>query len=211
MPQIFHPSMNVLSRVSIVAIVLAIPVLSVAAYFVNQTYGRHLLVPRNQPVPFSHEHHVGNEEFDCRYCHSSVETSLTAGMPDTHTCMTCHSQLWRESPLLEPVRVSYRENRPIAWNRVNDVPDFAHFNHSIHVQKGVPCVACHGRVDRMPLVWRTETLTMAWCLECHRHPEPRLRPREAVFAMANLPPPAAEQRPHRLTSWQLTNCSICHY
>jgi len=211
MPQIFHPSTNVLSRVSIVAIVLAIPVLSVAVYFVNMTYGRNLLVPQNQPVQFSHEHHVGNEGFDCRYCHSSVETSPTAGMPDTHTCMTCHSQLWRESPLLEPVRTSYRENRPIAWRRVNDVPDFAHFNHSIHVQKGVPCVACHGRVDRMPLVWRTETLAMAWCLECHRHPEPRLRPRDAVFAMADLPPLPAGQHPYLLTPWQLTNCSICHY
>ena len=125
---------------------------------------------------------------DCRYCHTSVETEGFAGMPPTHTCMTCHSQIWSDSPMLEPVRASLRERKPLAWTRVHDLPDFVYFHHGIHVQKGVACVSCHGRVDQMPLTWKEEPMTMEWCLNCHRHPERHLRPKEEVFLMDWVPP-----------------------
>ena len=139
-------------------------------------------------MPFSHEHHVRGLGIDCRYCHTSVEKSSFAGIPPTETCMTCHSQIWTDSPMLEPVRTSLRTNTPIRWNRVHDLPDYVYFNHGIHVQKGVGCVSCHGRVDQMPLTWKAEPMTMEWCLSCHRNPEKHLRPREEVFNMDWVPP-----------------------
>jgi hypothetical protein len=155
---------------------------------------------------------------DCRYCHTSVETSSFAGIPPTETCMTCHSQIWSESPMLEPVRESYRTNRPLAWNRVHDLPDFAYFNHGIHVAKGVGCVSCHGRVDLMPLMWKEQPLTMEWCLGCHRAPERHVRPREYVFNMEWQPPSAQLALGKELVheygieteTGRLTNCSTCH-
>ena len=173
---------------------------------------------REQPVPFSHEHHVHGLGIDCRYCHTSVETSAFAGMPPTYTCMSCHSQIWSDSPMLEPVRASLRE-RMSRWpgRRVHDLPDFVYFHHGIHIQKGVGCVSCHGRVDQMPLAWKEEPMTMEWCLDCHRHPERQLAPKEAVFLMDWEPPSATRpslgreliQKNH-IEVEQLTNCSICH-
>ena len=125
--------------------------------------------------------------------------SAFAGMPPTYTCMSCHSQIWSDSPMLEPVRASLRERKPLAWTRVHDLPDFVYFHHGIHVQKGVGCVSCHGRVDQMPLTWKEEPMTMEWCLDCHRHPEQHLRPKEAVFLMDWVPPrdaAVAGARPH---------------
>jgi hypothetical protein len=171
-------------------------------------------VAREQPVPFSHAHHVGDVGLDCRYCHTSVETSGFANIPPTKTCMNCHSQIWNTSPTLEPVRESFRTDRSIAWTRVHDLPDFAYFDHSIHVNKGVGCETCHGRVDKMPLTWQKASLQMEWCLGCHRHPEQYVRPREAVFQMGYEPPVDQETLGRQLVKeykiQSLTSCSTCH-
>ncbi len=172
-------------------------------------------VPIEQPVPFSHEHHVRGLGIDCRYCHTSVETSSFAGVPPTDTCMTCHSQLWTEAPLLAPVRESLASNRPIRWRRVNDLPDFVFFNHGIHIQKGIGCATCHGAVDRMPLTWKAQTLYMKWCLECHRDPARFIRPRNEVLNMAYESTNRAQLGPRLVQAYdvhtnQLTDCSICH-
>jgi len=217
MAQIFHPSTNTISRMSIVATVLAIPALSIAVYAYNMTFGLNLDVPLNQPVPFSHKHHVGDDGLDCRYCHTSVDKSAFAGIPPTETCMTCHSQIWTDSPLLQPVRESYVTGRPVEWERVHDLPDFVYFNHSIHLNKGVSCVYCHGRVDQMPITQKVKTLSMAWCLDCHSNPQKVLRPREFVYDLAWRPAedPAETgedlaEKYHVMNSLQLTNCSTCH-
>lgn len=217
MPQIFHPSMNVISRLSIVAVVLAVPLIGTGAYVFNQSYGINMGVPLEQPVQFSHKHHVTDDGLDCRYCHTSVETGAFAGVPSTEVCMSCHSQLWSDSPLLEPVRESQRTGTPIEWARVHDLPDFAYFNHSIHVKKGVGCVSCHGRVDQMPITWKVSNLTMGWCLDCHRNPQKHLRPRERVFDLAWKPDEDQEamgrrlmQEYHLLDPLQMQSCSTCH-
>jgi hypothetical protein len=139
-------------------------------------------------VPFSHQHHVTGLGIDCRYCHTSVETSSFAGIPPTKTCMNCHSQIWTNAPMLEPVRASYRSGESLQWTRVNQLPDFVYFNHSIHINKGVGCNTCHGAVDQMPLMYQYASLQMEWCLECHRAPEKNLRPRSEVFNMRYEPP-----------------------
>src|SRR5678815_4487288 len=136
-----------------------------------------------QPVPFSHQHHVAGEGIDCRYCHTSVENSSFAGIPPTKTCMNCHSQIWTNAAILEPVRESFRSGKSLVWNRVNDLPDFVYFDHSIHINKGVGCNTCHGPVDRMPLMYNYASLQMEWCINCHRNPAKELRPRDQVFNM----------------------------
>ena len=169
-----------------------------------------------QPVPFSHQHHVAGLGLDCRYCHTGVEVSQFAGLPPTETCMTCHSQLWTEADVLAPVRASYAEGVPIPWRRVHDLPDYTFFNHAIHVNNGVPCVECHGRVDKMPLMWREEPLQMQWCLECHRDPAHRLRPIETVTAMEWQAEEDPELLAPRLMAAydihpeRLTDCYVCH-
>jgi hypothetical protein len=184
MAQIFHPSTNTIAKLSIVGGLLAVPGLSLIGYGFNMSYGVNLRTPLEQPVPFSHKHHAGDDGIDCRYCHTSVEKSAFANIPPTHTCMTCHSQIWTDSPLLQPVRDSFRTGRPLVWARVHDLPDFVYFNHSIHIKKGISCVSCHGRVDEMPLTAKQHTLSMRWCLNCHRNPEKFIRPREQVFNLA---------------------------
>ncbi|MBI2682292.1 MAG: cytochrome c3 family protein [Acidobacteriales bacterium] len=141
-----------------------------------------------QPVPFSHNHHVAGLGIDCRYCHTSVETSSFAGLPPTKTCMNCHSQIWTNAIMLEPVRASFRDNKPLRWTRVHDLPDFAYFSHEIHVNKGIGCKSCHGPVDQMPLMYQNASLQMEWCLQCHRNTEQNLRPKEEVFNMKYEPP-----------------------
>lgn len=140
-------------------------------------------VAKAQPVPFSHQHHVAGLGLDCRYCHTSVETSGFAGIPPTKTCMNCHSQIWTNAPMLEPVRESYRTGKSLVWTRLNDLPDFVYFDHSIHINKGVGCNSCHGPVQKMPLMYAYASLQMEWCLQCHRAPEKNLRPRDQVFNM----------------------------
>jgi len=170
--------------------------------------------PREQPVPFSHEHHVGGLGIDCRYCHTTVEESSFANIPATKICMNCHSQMWTTSPMLEPVRESYRTGKSIEWTRVNDLPEFVYFDHSIHIHKGIGCESCHGRVDKMPLTWQAAPLTMEWCLDCHRHPENHIRPLDQVFNMAYTPPPNQAEFGKRLMKEyhvrSLTSCSTCH-
>ena len=189
MPQIFHRSTNTLSRLSIFgALFLVGAGLWGLALLNRSAYVTQEGVARQQPVQFSHKHHAGQLGIDCRYCHTSVERGPVAGVPATQTCMNCHSQIWAASPYLEPVRASFRNDRSIAWIKVYDLPDFVYFNHAIHVQKGVGCATCHGRVDEMNQVWQASSLQMESCLDCHRQPERHVRPREHVFDLAWEPP-----------------------
>jgi len=218
MPQIFHPSSNTVSKASIFGALFFLAGLGwVVFQLFRSPFVSRVNVPVEQPVPFSHEHHVSGLGIDCRYCHTSAENSSFAGIPPTHTCMTCHSQIWVDSPMLEPVRASFRTGEPIQWIRVHDLGDFVYFNHSIHVNKGVGCETCHGRVDQMPLTWKANTLYMEWCLQCHRNPEKYLRPTDQVFTMgyhpaedqAVLGQQLATQYNIAPIAW-MTDCSICH-
>ena len=218
MAQIFHRSTNFISRFTVFAAVfivgLAITVVIAVArspYITNQN------VVREQPVQFSHKHHVGDDGIDCRYCHTSVETSAVAGIPPTKTCMNCHSLLFANSQYLEPVRESYRTGNSIAWVKVHRLPDFVYFNHSIHVNKGIGCSTCHGQVNQMPLMWQASPLLMQWCLDCHRAPEPNLRARDQIFNMAWKPAPNQAELGQQLakeynlrSAAELTSCSTCH-
>jgi len=184
MAQIFHRSTNTISRATIFGAVFIVAFLFWAAAQVQHSpYVTYAGVVRPQPVPFSHQHHVAGLGIDCRYCHTSVEESRFAGIPPTKTCMNCHAQVWTKASLLEPVRESLRTDKSLVWTRVNDLPDFVYFDHSIHIHKGVGCDTCHGPVDRMPMMYNYGSLLMEWCLNCHRAPEKNLRPREQVFNM----------------------------
>jgi hypothetical protein len=218
MSQIFHKGANALAFASIVAVVILGGIaMGILLTLPRSDYITRKNLARTQPIQFSHAHHVGGMGFDCRYCHTSVEDSHFAGIPPTKTCMNCHSQLFVDSPYLEPVRASFRNNTPLTWVRVNDLADFVYFNHSIHVTKGVGCATCHGPVDRMPLMYKAETLQMDWCLACHRQPERFLRPRDQVFNMKYEPPSDQLELGRRLVKEyhvasveQLTSCSTCH-
>jgi hypothetical protein len=215
MAQIFHRSTNTISRVSVFGGIGFIVVLVTTLAAINRSsYMTEVGVARSQPVQFSHKHHVSDDGIDCRYCHTSVEESSFAGIPSTKICMNCHTQIWAESPILEPVRESFRTGRSLEWTRVHNLPGFVYFDHSIHVHKGVGCVTCHGRVDQMPLMWRENTLYMEWCLECHRNPERFVRPREQVFNMDWQPPAdqiaLGQELMQQYKIERLTSCSVCH-
>ena len=190
MAQVFPRTANEFARASLVVggLVAAAVLGSLLFVFPRSSYMTRQKEARTQPVPFYHMHHVGGMGIDCRYCHTSVDKSAVAGIPPIKTCMNCHSQIFNQSPTLEPVRASWRSGTSIEWKKVHDLPDFVYFNHSIHVKKGMGCETCHGRVDEMPLMWRTETLNMDWCLGCHRDPVAEVRPRErgAGAAMHDL-------------------------
>jgi Cytochrome c7 and related cytochrome c len=206
--QVFHPVFNTISRVTIfgaLAFVVAGVWLLMAAF--RSDYETGVGVAREQPIQFSHQHHVAADGIDCRYCHWSVEDGSFAGIPATEVCMSCHVDVWAQSATLEPVRASLRTGEPLRWVRVHDLPDYVHFDHGIHVRKGVGCVSCHGRVDEMPIVRKTASLAMEWCLACHRDPEPAIRPASEVFAMTPRATERGEAVPHRS---ELTDCSICH-
>jgi hypothetical protein len=219
MAQIFHRSTNFISRFSLFsAVFLAglglVGVLGLA----RSPYSTNQYVSRAQPVQFSHKHHVGDDGLDCRYCHTSVETSAVAGIPPTKTCMNCHSVLYSDAPYLEPIRESFRTNQSIPWVKVHRLPDFVYFNHSIHVNKGVGCSTCHGSINQMPLVFQASPLLMEWCLDCHRNPQQALRKtKDDVFDMnwkapdnqAEIGKQLAAERKIR-TTVELTNCSTCH-
>lgn len=189
MAQLFKPYSNIVARTSIVLGAATPVVVGVALAALSRSpYNTKVEVPLNQPIPFSHQHHAAELGIDCRYCHTSVEKSATAGLPPTETCMSCHSQIWTNSPLLEPVRQSYANNTPIVWNKVNSVPDFVNFNHSIHIARGINCNQCHGAVNDMQITWKGRAFQMQWCLQCHRAPEKYLykdpesaSPRQQVF------------------------------
>ena len=215
MPQIFHRSTNTLSRLSIFgALFLVAGLLWGLATFNRSSYMTQERVARTQPVQFSHKHHVGELGIDCRYCHTAVETAAKATVPPTETCMSCHSQIWLRSPFLEPVRASFRTDRSIPWVKVHDLPDYVYFNHGVHIQKGIGCVSCHGRVDKMNQVWQQSSLQMEWCLDCHRDPARHVRPRDRVFDLAWDRP--ADQPNLGVELVRLydvhtrTDCSTCH-
>lgn len=215
MPQLFRPYSNTLARASLLGLVLLILAIAWGGYlYTHSNYATRVGVPLSQPVPFSHAHHVGGLGLDCRYCHTTVESSSFAGMPATQTCMTCHSYVWRDSPTLAPVRESFASGKPLEWARVNNLPDYVYFDHRMHVSKGIGCVSCHGRVDQMPLTWKAESFRMSWCMDCHRAPEKHVRPREAVFDMAWTPPAgfdrAALAQAYHLDSRRMSNCYVCH-
>ncbi|HTY66182.1 MAG TPA: cytochrome c3 family protein [Alphaproteobacteria bacterium] len=168
-----------------------------------------------QPVPFSHRHHVSGLGLDCRYCHTAVEVSSNAGLPPVQTCMTCHSQIWTNATMLEPVRQAYATGKTLRWNAVNYLPDYVFFDHSIHVAKGVGCTTCHGPIGDMPLTWKSASLYMSWCLDCHANPAPHLRPHEAVFdpnwrRTPDTPSGEALLRAYHIHPETLTDCSVCH-
>ena len=215
MSQIFPRSANSYARGSIIAVVILVGVLGLTFDSLSRSpYVTRANTVREQPVQFSHQHHAGGLGIDCRYCHTTVENSEFAGIPPTKTCMNCHSQIWLTSPYLEIVRSSFRDDKPLQWERVYDLPDFVYFNHSVHVKKGVGCATCHGRVDRMPLLYQQATLQMGWCLDCHRHPEKFVRPREAVTQMDYRPPANQIELGRKLVQeyqiQSLTSCSTCH-
>lgn len=242
MAQIFHPSTNTIAKASVFGAVLIVgSVLVILLELTRSPWATQADIVREQPVPFSHEHHVSGLGLDCRYCHTTVEKSNFAGMPNTKTCMTCHSQIWTNADLLEPVRASWREDKPIHWQRVHDLPDFVQFNHSVHVAKGIGCTQCHGQIDQMPLVRQVASLQMEFCLKCHRNPEASIRPRDQVFNMkwpnnrdgivasSSTAGGWPEQLVKKDEEWdqakhgkmlveqygvrkdQITNCSICHF
>lgn len=216
MAQIFPQSANALSKVSIIIAVVVIGGLGAAAFQLgaNSSYATTQGLRRTQPVPFSHTHHVGSMGIDCRYCHSTVETTAYANIPPTKTCMNCHSQIWVNSPTLEPVRASYRTDQSIPWLKVHDLPDFVYFNHSIHIKKGVGCETCHGRVDEMPLMYQKNSLEMRWCIDCHRHPESYVRPRKFITTMGYVPDGDQEEIGRKLVQeyhiQKLDTCWTCH-
>ena len=220
MAQIFGKASNSFSRITLVVAFFGFFLFWGMVYAVYRSpYTTEQFIPLAQPVPFSHEHHVSGLGIDCRYCHSSVETSAFAGMPPTETCMTCHSHVWTEAPMLAPVRQSLATQQPLEWKRVNQLPDFVFFNHSIHVQKGIGCSTCHGRVDQMPITWKAHSLYMRWCVDCHEAPQKYLRPRDQIFNMAWEAPKDQLERGQQLLAdyhistnrlAQLRDCSMCH-
>jgi hypothetical protein len=219
MAQVFPKSSNTLSKASIVGAVGLLGVGALATINANRTtYVTTEDEPIQQVVQFTHSHHAGNLGIDCRFCHTGVEESSFAGIPPSKTCMGCHSFVWKDAPILAPVRESYRNDTSVEWIRVHDLPEFVYFNHSIHIKKGVGCESCHGRVDRMPLMWRENSLNMEWCLSCHREPEKFLRPRDQVFTMGWDPVQAlgvtqAELGARLKDEYKVenrTNCYTCH-
>jgi hypothetical protein len=218
MSQIFPKSANAIARMSLIG---ALAVAALAGWLLLTLMRSSWLTRQNefieQPIQFSHAHHVGGEGIDCRYCHTSVEKSAFAGIPPTKTCMNCHSQLWTNAPILEPVRASFKNDTPLTWLRVNNLPDFVYFNHQIHVRQGVGCATCHGPIDKMPLTYQAHSLQMEWCLDGHRAPEKYLRPRAEVFNMAYAAPADQLELGMRLKQEynvanvrHMTSCSVCH-
>jgi hypothetical protein len=216
---LFHPRANTLFRVVLAISVFGLASVGYAAWqYFHAPYWNRIGFAPAQPVLFSHRHHAGELRIDCRNCHATVETAAFAGMPSTHTCLACHSQIFTDTTMLRPVVLSGAEDRPIAWNRVNRLPDHVYFNHSIHLAKGVACTTCHGDVGHMALVAKAEPLTMRWCVDCHRDPGPRLQPREQLFAAhpARAGPPSRAEADALLRAYSvhpehLTNCSTCHH
>lgn len=212
--QLFPRSFNFIAKASILLGVLFVAgVLVLGGVLTRSSYYTRVGVPREQKVPFSHKHHVGGLGIDCRFCHSSVEDSPFAGIPPTQTCMKCHSEIWKDSPMLAPVHESMKTGKSLEWIRVHDLPDYVYFNHSIHVSKGFACVTCHGQVDQMPLMYKKNTLHMEWCLECHKNPEKYIGPKDKVFDVhwkAEDQKSLGKKLVREYNVRKLTNCSVCH-
>ena len=216
MAAVFQPGANLAAKLTLLAIGGTV-VAGLAWWFTWQRtdWERRTGFTLEQPIPFSHQHHVAGLGIDCRMCHTAVEVSSNAGMPPTYTCMTCHSQIWTNAAILEPVRQSLADDKPIVWNRVNNLPQYVYFDHGIHIAKGVGCSECHGHLDRMPLTYKAEPFTMEFCLGCHRNPGPRLRPAAQIFntewhRTASTPSPDELMKLYHIPNRDLTDCSICH-
>lgn len=216
MAQIFGPKTNFYVRIVLIGTgAAAVALVALIWILPNTGYATGIGFTPIQPVPFSHQHHVSGLGIDCRYCHTSVEESANAGMPATHICMTCHSQIWTNAAILAPVRQSLADDKPLHWNRVYTLPDYVYFDHSIHIAKGIGCTECHGPIGDMPLTYKATSLDMGWCLDCHRNPAPHLRPPGAVFdphwhRTADTPSPAALMAQYHIHVSTLTDCSVCH-
>ncbi len=216
MPHVFHPFADTVARfILVAALVLPFVAIGIGYWLSASEYSTGRTLTTDQPIAFSHQHHVGGLGLDCRYCHSGVETSPVAGLPPTHTCMTCHSQLYTQTAMLAPVRESLANNAPIHWNKVNRLPDYVYFDHSIHIAKGVACTNCHGDVSSMPLMRQAAPLTMGWCLDCHRDPTPNLCPVTDVFDPNWKRPSDPSKRDAsfvhpQVDNKRLTDCTVCH-
>lgn len=217
MPQIFRPAADTVARCVIgAAMILPLMTVGLAYAIARSPYVTDQDIVVEQPIPFSHQHHVGGLGLDCRYCHTSVEQSSIAGLPPTETCMTCHSQIWTNAAMLAPVRESLATGLPIHWQRVHRLPGYVYFDHSIHVAKGVGCTTCHGAVNQMPLMYQAAPLTMEWCLDCHRNPAKNLRPLSQIFSTDWTPPADQMEEGYKLLADygiridHLTDCSVCH-
>ena len=219
MPQFFPPAVDTWLRAGAAGVAVAVAGLLLAgAGIARSPYWTAAGWVRDQPVPFSHKHHAGDLGIDCRFCHSGAETRADAGLPPTHTCMTCHSQVWTQARVLAPVRASYATGTPLRWKRVAQLPDYAYFDHHVHVANGVACVECHGRMDTMPLAWRAKPFTMEFCIDCHTHPERALRPPAMATRMEwsgidrtwLIGYGAAAAKARRIDPVRLTNCETCH-
>lgn len=215
MGQIFHPSANTIAKIAVFGgIFVIIGIFGLWDLYNRSPYVTRVGQPIQQPVPFSHKHHVKDLGLDCRYCHTSVEKSAVAGLPPTKTCMNCHAQIWKDAPMLEPVRESFRSDRSIPWVRVHDLPDFVYFDHSVHVNHGIGCASCHGNVAEMPLMEKANTLHMTWCLQCHRHPDRNIRPQDKVFDVEWKPAPGAPDIGKELVKQygveSQMDCDACH-
>lgn len=215
MSQIFHPAANAIARFVIAGALCGIATLSTLAFvYIRSDYFTHRSLVQQQPIPFSHAHHVSGLGIQCQYCHTTVEVSKYAGIPNTETCMSCHSQIWTNAAYLAPLRESLRTGSRLRWIRVNDLPDYVFFNHSIHIKKGIGCESCHGRVDKMPLTSRAHSLQMGWCLDCHRDPGKFIRPRAEVYTMGYIPNPKQEILGPQLVAVYdakpRTDCDTCH-
>ena len=216
MPQLFRPSSNTIAKISIAAVIGLLGSTLAVAYIVDRgPWNTSVRIAPEQPIPFSHKHHVKDDGIDCRYCHTSVETSSFAGLPPTETCMTCHSQIWNNATLTQPIRDSWASGQSIVWTRVHKLPDFVYFNHSIHINKGIGCSACHGNVSEMPLMYKVNTLNMNWCVNCHRDPAKYIRPKSEVFnPRYETPAPNQDEIGPKLVAeykvQSLTDCFTCH-
>jgi hypothetical protein len=212
--QLFPRSFNFIAKASIVlGVGVVAGILVLGGVMTRSPYYTRVGEPREQKVPFSHKHHVGGVGIDCRFCHGSVEDSPFAGIPPTSTCMKCHSEIWKDAPMLAPVRESAKTGKPLEWTRVHDLPDYVYFNHSIHIKKGVACVTCHGQVDQMPLMFKKNTLHMEWCLSCHKNPENFIGPKDKVFDpdwKAEDQKTLGKKLVKEYNVRKLTNCSVCH-
>jgi len=216
MAAVFRPSANLWAKVVLLG--MAGVVVGGAGWWwvwPRTKWERRVGMVIDQPVPFSHQHHVGGLGIGCLMCHSKVEAGWNAGLPPTYTCMTCHSQIWTNAQLLAPVRESLATGKPMFWGRVTNLPDYVYFPHSIHVAKGVGCSTCHGPVAEMPLMYKAKTMTMQWCLDCHRNPGPNLRPKDQIYNTlwqhdATTPSPTALLAEYHVGGRNLTECSICH-
>jgi Cytochrome c7 and related cytochrome c len=209
MAQVFQPGTLLVLKLAFLAALALVGTAAIVWY--RHTGDRPVLAEAPvQPIAFSHKHHVGDDGIDCRYCHTTVEKAAFAGIPSSQICMTCHSQLFRDAPMLEPLRASLATGTPLRWKRVYKLPDFVYFDHAIHVRKGVGCIECHGRVDRMPLTARAAPLEMQWCLGCHRNPVPHLRAPEKVFEMRPTSDFGRAPRIALDSERRLTDCSTCH-